>query len=524
VVYLDGRIFASSLVSLKGTDLRMIYALLCKTNMGHLISSKTKDIFSKEKQNHFTKHLEDEVKKLKNIDDLVLQVDLLLELTKLLSLRGTKYTLQKEIEDQCTNIVNEVHKQYQKQDKHFRSFSDNQLNTTKLQQLVTFQMGKVFNELDDSFQDFSIEDQKKFASQVNDYIHSLPEEKQVNIKEKLGVDDLTDELVRKAIATSGTSIVFAIIVEVSGFAFYTTATSLMATFAGLIGLTLPFGFYTGLTSTIAVLANPLFIIPLLLGGGALLVNHQNKSLKKKLLPIILMQIALPFMSKANDFIPFDAFIQEWETRYSQYKNLHSELEEISLKQKDNNKSIIQCDIRIKECNKEIADQIRQIRYEKQQILNTLKSSNIDSLDISLAFITYKNQYQKITVKLRELEAVKRSSPIELGFFKLLHKKATNFSTSLDIEVENKKIIVVLDKMVKEVILSTSSFNRTEREKVKQMEKNIEQLTTERNTMEAEKKQLQIVSEKSNQEHRIYRKRIKLLEKENYGVQELLINK
>lgn len=76
-------------------------------------------------------------------------------------------------------------------------------------------------------------------------------------------------MVRKAIATSGTSIVFAIIVEVSGFAFYTTATSLVATFAGLFGLTLPFGFYTGLTSTIEVLANPLFIIPLLLGGGIL---------------------------------------------------------------------------------------------------------------------------------------------------------------------------------------------------------------------------------------------------------------
>jgi len=517
----DGQILASSLVSLKGTDLRMIYALLCKTNIGHLLSSKTKDLFSKEEQNHFTKHLEEEVNRLKNIDDSILQLDLFLELTKLLNLQGTKYTLQKEIEDQCTTIVNEVYKQYQKQDKHFRLFSENQPNTTKLQQMVIYQMRKVFTELDASFQDFSIGDQIKFASQVNDYIHSLPEDKQVKIKERLGVDDLTDELVRKAIATSGTSIVFAIIVEVSGFAFYTTATSLMATFAGLLGLTLPFGFYTGLTSTIAVLSNPLFIIPLLLGGGAVLVNHQNKSLKKKLLPIIVMQITLPFMSKEDEFISFNNIIQEWEIRYNQYHNLHSELEEILLKQKDNKNDIIQCERRIKECNKQIAVQIGQIQYEKQQILTTLKCSNMNSLAISSIFNTYKNQYQTIIVKIRDLENSKRSNPVKPGFFKLLQRKIINVGTFLDINDENKKIEGILEKMVTEVLRSTSSFKQTEREKVKQMENNIAKLTAERNTTETNKRKLHEVSSNLNQEHRAYTQKIKLFEKENYGVHVLI---
>ena len=94
---------------------------------------------------------------------------------------------------------------------------------------------------------------------------------------------------------------------VSGFAFYTTATSLVASFAGLFGLTLPFGFYTGLTSTIAILASPLFLLPFLLGGGIWLTQHQNKSLKKKLLPIVLMQITLPYMSKGSGSIQFDSF-------------------------------------------------------------------------------------------------------------------------------------------------------------------------------------------------------------------------
>src|SRR5690606_7889934 len=225
----------------------MVYALLLKTNIGHLLSSKTKDVISKlskEESDNFTYHLEQEVNKLRNVEDQVLQVDLFLEITRLLKLRGTKYTLEQEIVDQSTFIVKDVYQLLLKQDKQFKSFAENEWNSTKLQQMIKFQMSKLFNELDNSFKDFTIDDQTKFASQVNEYIQGLPEEKQRKIKEKLGVDDLTDEMIRKAIATSGSSIVFAIIVEVSGFAFYTTATSLLASFAGLFGITLPFGVYT----------------------------------------------------------------------------------------------------------------------------------------------------------------------------------------------------------------------------------------------------------------------------------------
>ena len=66
---MDGRILANSIVSLKGTDLRMVYALLCRKNLGQLLSSKTKGLFSKEGQDHFTKFLEDEVKKVENKEE-----------------------------------------------------------------------------------------------------------------------------------------------------------------------------------------------------------------------------------------------------------------------------------------------------------------------------------------------------------------------------------------------------------------------------------------------------------------------
>src|SRR3954471_13499595 len=99
VVIIDGQTLARSLMSLKRTDLKMVYVLLCKTNFGHLLTSKTKDLFSKENIDHFSKYLLEEVKKIEHKDDAVIQVNLLLEMEKLLKLRGSHYTTQKEIED-----------------------------------------------------------------------------------------------------------------------------------------------------------------------------------------------------------------------------------------------------------------------------------------------------------------------------------------------------------------------------------------------------------------------------------------
>lgn len=517
---MDGKILANSLVSLKGTDLRMVYALLCRTNIGHLLSSKTKDIFSKEEQDHFTIHLEKEAIKLEAEADETLQVDLLLELTKLLKTRGTKYTVEKEIEDQCSAIVNEVYQKYQKQDKQFHSFVTNKSDSTKLQQMIEFQMRKIFNELDDSFKDFSIEDQTKFAVKVNEYIHSLPEEKQTKIKEKLGINDLTDEMVRKAIATSGTSIVFAIIVEVSGFAFYTTATTLLATFAGLFGITLPFGIYTGLTSTIAVAASPFFIIPLLLGGGVFLINYQNNSLKKKLLPIIIMQIALPYMSNGSSNLSFTNFIKEWEKRYKHYSDLCKELKETEIEQCAKTSDVNLINQEIKKSERMIQQEKENIRLEKENIQFSLKNSNLESLSISIPFALHKNEYKELSNKIINLKASKISRENENGFFAYIGKSVTNLVTTLDIADVEKKKNLLLKEMVEDILHSNSNFRKTEIENIKNKEKNIKDLTILKNGKVKDQDKLVGILAVLSQNNISVTQEIKKYEKENYGMADI----
>ena len=518
---MDGQILSNSLISLTGTDLRMVYALLLKTNIGHLVSSKTKDVLSKEKSDYFSQHLEQEVKKLETVSDEVLQVDLFLEMTKLLKLKGTNYTQRREIQEQCSVIVNMVHFHLQKQDKRFRAFSKNESSSTKLQQMIQYLMRKVFSELDDSFKDFSLAEQTKFASQVNGYIQSLPIEKQQIIMEKIGINQLTDEMIRKTIAAIGPSIVFAILVEVSGFAFYTTATSLVATFAGLLGLALPFGIYTGLTSTIAVLANPLFIIPLLLGGGAFLINHQNKSLKNKLLPIILIQIALPYMSNGGNEVSFDLFTQEWNRRIQEYRNLHTELEKVEAEQLMVRKMITEVETQLKDLFSKMTNEMERVKMEKDKIYSALKASSLKELDINPSFSIHRKQYLELSDYLQSMNHAKKSVFQKDHFIKKIGSRFSTFTATSDRRGDEKKLKILLYLMVEDVVSSQHIFKQNEREIIKNSQQKIDQL---RKRIEKENETLKTLEARLktwNQNHSSLTQAKKRMEKENHGLGDLI---
>jgi purine-cytosine permease-like protein len=70
------------------------------------------------------------------------------------------------------------------------------------------------------------------------------------------------------------------------------AVEALAAIAGIIGLTLPFAFYTTLTSFMALLANPIIFIPGILGLGAFMTRRANKKIRNALLPTIITQLAV----------------------------------------------------------------------------------------------------------------------------------------------------------------------------------------------------------------------------------------
>jgi len=128
----------------------------------------------------------------------------------------------------------------------------------------------------------------------------------------LGLDSLSDDYLKKVLVSGALASAFAGAVSIGGFGFYMGAASLVATIAGLAGLTLPFAFYTTMSSLVAVVANPLFFLPLVLGGGVWLFHGKDSELKRKLAVNAVVQLALAGAAAESCTDGRDArVIEEW---------------------------------------------------------------------------------------------------------------------------------------------------------------------------------------------------------------------
>lgn len=306
------------------------YALLFKTNIVGMMTAKTKDFFSKE-TDHFDEVLKAEMTKLEPYSDAELQVKLLTEMTQALELKGIRYDRIEDIEYQSEAIVQATHEQMLKDDKDYQAFIESAGEQEPYQLLIQYQMQKLFSAFHDKFSELSEEQSVDFTEKIKTLLIDLPVEKQQLLKQRLGIDELTNEAIRSAILTQGSVIVLSVIVEVAGFSAYTTLTTAIAATMALVGVTLPFGVYTLATTLFSMLINPFILIPLALGGGGLLLKHQNKSLRKKLLPVGILQITLPIIAQNRigqiDSTPFTMHWQQQAKRYEEMYTQRAEYKE-----------------------------------------------------------------------------------------------------------------------------------------------------------------------------------------------------
>ena len=318
---MNGGTFAHALLQTTGEELRMVYALVFKTNIVGMITAKTKGFFSQD-TDHFNESLKDEVKKLGCYTDVELQVKLLTEMERALELKGVSYNHPQDIERQSEVIIQSLHKQMLKDDKDYASFIESVDEQEPYQLLVQYQMQKLFSAFHEKFRELSEEQSTDFTEKIKNLLIDLPLEKQHLLKQKLGIDELTNEAIRSAILMQGSVVVLSVIVEVAGFSAYTVLTTAIAATMALVGVTLPFGVYTFATTLFSMIVNPFILIPLALGGGGLLLKHQNKSLKKKLLPVGILQITLPIIAQ-NRVGEIDSapFIEHWQKQVERYEEL-----------------------------------------------------------------------------------------------------------------------------------------------------------------------------------------------------------
>ena len=444
-----GKTLAQGLMAASGEQLRLIYVLMMKTDIFQLIAIKTKDMIKKN-IDHSQQRLIQEIESLKLVDDNKLRLDLFLHMTKELKLPGSIYNTSYEIENKCSEILHKAHTIQLDDDKKYREFVSRNNHLAIDSQLVLYQMQRVFESLGGELSNLSDEQQEQFADQIENFIQSLPVDQQRQIQEKLNIDSITNSTIKKVIATQGGAVLLAVIVEIAGFAAYTTLTSIIAGVAGFLGLTLPFGAYITATSVFSVLTGP---IGLLLIGGAsgVMMLTQGKKVKRTLLQMGIVQLMLPVLLDESMVFNYDALINEWSKHYHKQNML---IESISNLKIDHNNVFKM----IKETNDEI-EAFKEQFYKLDQSFEEM----IDQLSDLLIMVqehemteTFKMNNSKIVnlevqIQNKRETILRNKYKLNKSILKKLGDSFSNLTLEHDIKHLNKQIESIKRQQALEII-------------------------------------------------------------------------
>ena len=130
----------------------------------------------------------------------------------------------------------------------------------------------------EQFKDLDNSKQKKVLEDMVNKLNNLSPDELKEFKDKMNIDEVTNESVKKILLGGGIYSMFAGAVGVVGFPAYLFLTSFIGGISSIIGITLPFGVYTGATSVMAFLSS--WFLPIILAGGWFFSNKYTKKLRK----------------------------------------------------------------------------------------------------------------------------------------------------------------------------------------------------------------------------------------------------
>lgn len=517
-IHIDGQLVAMSLMNLKGRELRMLYALLFKTNIFSLLRVKTKELFNKD-VDHFNANLEKEMQKIEQISDEALQLELFLKLTEVYEMKGIPYHSIENIEQQCTAIVEHAYSDLEKSDHNFIDFTDRSTDQTKLQQIIQFEMQKLFFSFDDKYQELKEDERFKFTQKIQEFLVELPDDEQIRLKNRLQIEEVTKETIHEAMVARGSVFVLSAIVEIAGFTAYTTLTTAMASTIALGGVAMPVGVYTLASSLLTLVINPFILIPLAIGGGGWLVSRQNKVSQKRLVPIVLLQMTLPSMVALpnNDEKLFQPIISRWQHLKNKHTSLlddqHQYLKEIALRQKKA--------VSAERESAELANTIQALTKEKESIRQALLNV-IYAIDKSEQSTTYDHLLQTISSKkerIATLEIQKANNSKQKGFWKSISSAFDNSSLRSEIRTLTEEIGEAEMQLVEELLQTEGTVLMNDRQRFQKIINETNDLIQKRS--ESSNTALTLRGEIAELEEKlsVVKKEIKNYQSKYYGIAE-----
>ena len=157
----------------------------------------------------------------------------------------------------------------------------------------------------EQFKDLDNSKQKKVLEDMVNKLNNLSSDELKEFKDKMNIDEVTNDSVKKILLGGGIYSMFAGAVGVVGFPAYLFLTSFIGGISSIIGITLPFGVYTGATSVMAFLSS--WFLPIVLAGGWFFSNKYTKKLRKVFAVASMVSISFQAykdldLNTANDFV------------------------------------------------------------------------------------------------------------------------------------------------------------------------------------------------------------------------------
>ena len=160
----------------------------------------------------------------------------------------------------------------------------------------------------EQFKDLDNTKQKKVLEEMVDKLNNLSSDELKEFKNKMNIDEVTNESIKKILLGGGIYSMFAGAVGVVGFPAYLFLISFVKGISSIIGITFPFGVYIGANSAMAFLSS--WFLPIILAGGWFFSDKYTKKLRKVF--AVASMVSISFQAyKDVDLNVVNSFIEKY---------------------------------------------------------------------------------------------------------------------------------------------------------------------------------------------------------------------
>lgn len=511
---IEGRQLAHSLVSLKGTHLRFVYVMLHDLNFWDLVSSKTKDLVSKEQSAHFYDWLKREADKLNVVEDQELQLDLLLELSKTLKLPMRLLDNPYKVVKQCDEIMEEAFQQLQKQYKDFSKTFEQFPEKNKVEFLVHWEMTQLYVHM--NAQQPKTDKETLAAIWVEEilrFVEHIPSYQREQIKDRIHLSEWTAKELQPSLAEDAFS-VFTAIVEKTGFGFYKYLLQCFLSKRPASALEPQEAAY------FSWMTNPDLLLSLIFKGGGILYRYQNLLFNKGLLPMVLLETVLPYLAdeatEEEEDEKLAVITYSWNKRFTDYRKMLRSVNEMVQKQNDWKKGL---DILREELKEEEAAFSQTEAYNLQlheELTQLLKKDPARPYfgELSVKNNRLQENLNKIELKLAKQETAKRG---------IIGSVATFIKSSYH-QTERAQIEKKIDKVFSEMTaLVLEKYHDYEPQLIQEIHRSNDELAEiSHNKQEIQRKIEKFIGKLAEvkQQEKQMRNAISEAEKRTYGLSQL----